>query len=184
MTACSLKSQISPASNNRASIHHESAKSLRPGESLLSSPHHGYYDVFFFFFFGLTFFLMFPVLGNLPCAQEPRWLRVACWTRIFYVWSSNRLLPSSKKNFQNEAKCKTFVVKVSFICIILKVIFISMASHLALKQRLEQLGNSLLDNSKHRSRPISRLSECRKINVLSYNINYPDPLSACSRTNW
>ena len=137
-----------------------------------------------FFFYGEKFFWKFPVLGNLPCAQEPRWLRVACWTRIFYVWSSNRLLPSSKKNFQNEAKCKTFVVKVSFICFILKVIFISMASHLALKQRLEQLGNSLLDNSKHRSRPISRLSECRKINVLSYNINYPDPLSACSRTNW
>ena len=43
---CSLNSQISPASKNRASIHHESANSLRPGESLISSSRHGYYDVF------------------------------------------------------------------------------------------------------------------------------------------
>ena len=43
----SLNSQISPASNNRALIHHESAKSLRPGQSLISSPRYGYCDVFF-----------------------------------------------------------------------------------------------------------------------------------------
>ena len=35
---CSLNSQISPASKNRAPIHHESAKSLRPGQSVISSP--------------------------------------------------------------------------------------------------------------------------------------------------
>ena len=35
---CSLNSQISPASKNRAPIHHESAKSLRPGQSLIPSP--------------------------------------------------------------------------------------------------------------------------------------------------
>ena len=34
---------------------------------------------------------------------------------------SNRPFPSSKKfHFQNEAKCETFVVKMSFICIIIK----------------------------------------------------------------
>ena len=34
--------------------------------------------------------------------------------------------------------------------------------------------NCLLDNSKHRSRAISRLSEGRKIHVLSCNIDYRD----------
>ena len=34
---------------------------------------------------------------------------------------SNRPFPSSKKShFQNEAKCETFVVKMSFICIIIE----------------------------------------------------------------
>ena len=34
---------------------------------------------------------------------------------------ANRPFPSSKKfRFQNEAKCETFVVKMSFICIIIK----------------------------------------------------------------
>ena len=33
----------------------------------------------------------------------------------------NRPFPSSKKShFQNEAKCETFVVKMSFICMIIK----------------------------------------------------------------
>ena len=36
-------------------------------------------------------------------------------------WGINRPFPSSKKSrFQNEAKCETFVVKKSFICIIIK----------------------------------------------------------------
>ena len=36
----------------------------------------------------------------------------------------NRPFPSSKKShFQNEAKCETFVVKMSFICIIIKKSF-------------------------------------------------------------
>ena len=44
----------------------------------------------------------------------------------------NRPFPSSKKShFQNEAKCETFVVKMSFICIIIKNHFISIVSHLA-----------------------------------------------------
>ena len=34
---------------------------------------------------------------------------------------SNRPFPSSKKShFQNEARCETFVVKMSFICIIIE----------------------------------------------------------------
>ena len=47
MTVCSLNSQISPASKNQALIHHETVKSLRYGQSLISSLSHGYCDVFF-----------------------------------------------------------------------------------------------------------------------------------------
>ena len=43
---CRLNSQISSASKNRAPIHHKNAKSLRPGDSLISSSRHGYCDVF------------------------------------------------------------------------------------------------------------------------------------------
>ena len=45
---CSLNSQISPTSKNRRLIHHESTKSLRPGQSLISSPHHGCCNNVFF----------------------------------------------------------------------------------------------------------------------------------------
>ena len=43
----SLNSEISPASKNRALIHHESVKSLKHGQSFISSPSHGYCDKFF-----------------------------------------------------------------------------------------------------------------------------------------
>ena len=64
---CSLDSQISPASKNRAPIHHERAKSLRPGQSLISSPRNGHIMRFLWTFFG-----KFLVLGNLTCAQKSR----------------------------------------------------------------------------------------------------------------
>ena len=40
-----------------------------------------------------------------------------------------------------------------------------------------------LGNSKHLSRAISRLSEGRKIHILSCNFNYSVPLSPCSRSS-
>ena len=40
--------EISPSSKIRTPIHHGSTKFLRPGESFISSSHHGYCDVFFF----------------------------------------------------------------------------------------------------------------------------------------
>ena len=40
--------QISPSSKIRTPIHHGSTESLRPGESFISSSHHGYCNVFFF----------------------------------------------------------------------------------------------------------------------------------------
>ena len=52
---------------------------------------------------------------------------------------SNMLFPSSKKShFQNEAKCKTFVVKMSFISMTIKNHFHinGFALNLALKVRL------------------------------------------------
>ena len=62
---CSLSLQISPASKNRAPIHHyESAKSIRPGQSLNFSPRHGHCVVFWG-----KFFWKCLVLGNLTCAQ-------------------------------------------------------------------------------------------------------------------
>ena len=51
----------------------------------------------------------------------------------------NRPIPSSKNShFYNEAKCKTFVVKMSFICMSIYHFYINgFAPCLALKQRLE-----------------------------------------------
>ena len=56
--------------------------------------------------------------------------------------TENMSFPSFKNTyFRNEAKRKTFVVKMSFVCMGKKIIFMSMASHLAsLWQRA--LGNS------------------------------------------
>ena len=59
----------------------------------------------------------------------------------------NTPFPSSiKSHFQNEAKCETFVVKMSFICIIIKNHFHvnGFALSLALKVRFLELGNGLL----------------------------------------
>ena len=40
------------------------------------------------------FFGRFLVLDNLTCAQEPRWLCVAWWTRTFYIRSCNWIIPN------------------------------------------------------------------------------------------
>ena len=59
----------------------------------------------------------------------------------------NRPFPSFRKtHFQNEAKCKTFVVKMSFICIIIKNHFHinGFALSLTFKVRFLELGNGLL----------------------------------------
>ena len=69
MTECSLNQLISPASTNRAPIHHESAKSLRPGQFLISSP---LIPSSYLFPFCGNFFSKFLVLGNLTCTKEPR----------------------------------------------------------------------------------------------------------------
>ena len=58
----------------------------------------------------------------------------------------NRSFPSSKSRYlQNEAKCKSFLVKMSFIWMRIKIVFIPMASHLASSwnRGLRQLGNGL-----------------------------------------
>ena len=58
----------------------------------------------------------------------------------------NRPFPSSRSRYlQHEAKCKTFLVKMSFIWMRIKIVFIPMASHLASSwnRGLRQLGNVL-----------------------------------------
>ena len=67
-----LHSQISTARKNSEPIHHESAISLRPGQSLVSSPGHWYRDVFF-----VGKVLKELVLANLTCVPEPRLLHFA-----------------------------------------------------------------------------------------------------------
>ena len=56
--------------------------------------------------------------AGFPSALAPPTLRPV---RANEIENLNRPFPSSKKSrFQNEAKCETFVVKKSFICIIIK----------------------------------------------------------------
>ena len=74
----SAVSQISPASKNRAPIHHESAKFLRPGQSLISSPRHGYCDAFFGVFVSFWFWTIWFALRNLDdyvlCGEREHFL--------------------------------------------------------------------------------------------------------------
>ena len=63
----------------------------------------------------------------------------------------NRPFPSSKNShFQNEAKYKTFPVKMSFACMRIKIGFLSMTPHLASlwNRGLWQIGNGLLKRKK------------------------------------
>ena len=58
----------------------------------------------------------------------------------------NRPLPSSKNpHFQNETRCSTFLVKMSFICLKMKMISISTAEHLPSfwNRSLRELANGL-----------------------------------------
>ena len=64
-------------------------------------------------------------------------------SRLIAVFTSPRSFPSSKKShFQNEAKCKTFFVAMSFIYLKIKNCFHSngFAVGFALKQRLGATG--------------------------------------------
>ena len=57
---------------------------------------------------------------------------VFIFENVLQFTEAYRPFPGSKNpRFQNEAKNKTFLMKMSFICIRIKLIFISMASHLA-----------------------------------------------------
>ena len=63
--------------------------------------------------------------------------------RSFHVpnLTSNRPFPNSKKShFQNEAKCETFVVKMSFICIIIKTHFHNKGFTLSLALKVRFFG--------------------------------------------
>ena len=64
---CSLNSQISVASKTRSPTHHETVKSLRPGQSRISSPIPGYWDVLIVgnFFERFWFWAIWRALRNL-----------------------------------------------------------------------------------------------------------------------
>ena len=68
--------------------------------------------------------------------------------RLRRVSIGNRPLSSSKNPlFQNEARCTTFLVKMSFLCMRMKNDFHikGLAPTLVLKQRLGELGNGLFN---------------------------------------
>ena len=62
-------------------------------------------------------------------SASQRWVALSVWLGQSVLYNSP--LPSSKDPpFQNEAKCTTFFVKMSFICTRIKIISISKAEHL------------------------------------------------------
>ena len=83
----SLDSEISPASKNRAQIHHESAKYLKVRSVSYLFPSS-------WVFVGKIFGKL-SVLGNLGGAQVSRRLRVAGSTRTFNIPSSHWLIPNT-----------------------------------------------------------------------------------------
>ena len=48
----------------------------------------------------------------------------------FLEWSIDHFPSSKNSHFQNEAKCKIFVVKMRFSCMRIQIVFISMGLHL------------------------------------------------------
>ena len=50
---------------------------------------------------------------------------------LIRVWGNTPFASAKNSHFQNKGKCKTFLEKITFICTRIKIIFISMASHLA-----------------------------------------------------
>ena len=58
-----------------------------------------------------------------------------------HLKKGNRPFPSSKKfHFQNEAKCETFVLETSFICIIIKTHFHNKGFALSLVLKVKLFG--------------------------------------------
>ena len=106
--------------------------------SYISSPHHGYCDVGFLLWRCEKFFRKFVVLGNLTCAQEPRWLRVALSVErehFIYVQPIGHFPVSKNLTFKTSLSAKPLLS----YCIIIKHHFHinGFALSLALKQRLQ-----------------------------------------------
>ena len=85
---------------------------------------------------------------SLSLVIVPEVFAMLTWPSFLHVSKvANRPLPSSKNpHFQNEAKCTTFLVKMSFICIRMKSHFHikGWAHNLVLTQRPGELVNGLL----------------------------------------
>jgi len=96
-----------------------------------------------------------------------------------FLRGQNRPLPNSKnRHFQNEARCTTFLVKISFICMRMKNDFHikGWAPTLVLKQRPGELGNGLL--------PTPLNSRLQDICILMYkSTNYVQRTYICNVFN-
>ena len=99
---------------------------------------------------------------------------------ICYIAMVNRPFPSSKNShFQSEAKCKTSLVKMSFICMGIKHHFQinCFALSLALKKRLQATFAKSSNSSFARGYPTKYIpwryaaAETRKVHVLSLKLH-------------
>ena len=78
-------------------------------------------------------------------------------------WWGNRPFPSSKKfHFQNEAKCEIFVVKMSFICIIIKNHFHINGFALSLALKVRFFGTRKWPNAGHPGRALAALASLHR----------------------
>ena len=88
----------------------------------------------------ITFPLLFFVIRNFK-GHSISLSRRAFFLSFLYTMRLNRPFPSSKKfHFQNEAKCETFVVEMSFICIIIKTHFHNKGFALSLVLKVKLFG--------------------------------------------
>ena len=95
---------------------------------------------------------------------------------VFFLWENTLKIYGSRQSYVCSGTSMTSCCVVSANILHIFVDLIYDARHFCTRI------NCPLDNSKHRSRAISRLSEGRKIHVLSCNIDYRNPLSPCSRS--
>ena len=100
-------------------------------------------------------------LNLLGVLRKPLFVRFCVVVLGIVQCPFNRPFPSSKKShFQNEAKCETFVVKMSFICIIIKNHFHINGFALSLALKVRFFGT--------RKWPILGLQPHDKVNTIEF----------------
>ena len=98
--------------------------------------------------------------------------------------STNRPFPSSKKShFQNEAKCETFVVKMSFICIIIENHFHINGFALNLVLKVRCFWNSEMAYSFWRQATLFKFTQMKSV-LISFGFIHSCPLLAFLCCSW